>query len=119
MGPISLEWSAKQYLQENQIPQMFESLTAALMMEKPEDHVNYLDIKLDEIKDKGIDKVRWDTFVHHLHPLRAATRKAVIAEELSDRKRREDMAQYPDTPDVPDSMDEYQPDLFRLTEPQQ
>ena len=61
---------AKQYLATHKIPQMFESLLSCLMIERPDDPVNYIEKKMAEIKQIGLDKVNWETFVFHLHPYR-------------------------------------------------
>ena len=49
---------------------MFESIVAGLMMERPEDPLKYMDKRLDQIKEKGVHFVNWETFVYHLHPRR-------------------------------------------------
>lgn len=67
-GPISQQLSANSYLQDKKIPQIFESLLAGLMLECPDDHMTYLNRKLDLIKEIGTENIAWDTFVVHLRP---------------------------------------------------
>ena len=86
-GPISRIWDNKLYLEKHHIPEMFESLMAALMLEKPEDHFEYLDTKLQIIQQVGVQNVNWETFVRELHPHRDPIRQELLGENLG---RRED-----------------------------
>ncbi|KAK3580414.1 hypothetical protein CHS0354_012437 [Potamilus streckersoni] len=69
---------AKKYLAAHQIPQMFESLLSCLMLERPEDPVEYVARKMSQIKDIGLQNVNWETFVFHLHPYRDNLRRKLI-----------------------------------------
>lgn len=40
------------------------------MLECPENHMNYIQEKLDIMKDIGVENVDWDVFISHLHPTR-------------------------------------------------
>merc|ERR1711976_858604 len=70
IGPITQNVRAKKYLEDNKVNEMFESLLASLMLERPENHFAFLETKLEEIKAKGVENVNWETFVYHLHPTR-------------------------------------------------
>jgi len=114
---------AKRYLADHKIPQIFESLLSCLMMERPENPVEYIEKKMIEIKTIGPDQVNWETLVAHLHPYRDNIRRQFIRdgslfdqefakmqgeiEEYRQRKKEhfESMA-----------TDDYQSDLFQLTE---
>lgn len=67
-GPISQRLDANSYLEDKKIPQIFESLLAGLMLECPDDHMTYLNEKLDLIKEIGTENITWDTFIVHLRP---------------------------------------------------
>ena len=109
-GPISQYLSSRTYLDEHKIPQLFESLLASLMLEKPGDMTKHLDAKLEEVKSKGIDNIDWETFVYDLHPLRDPKRKEIVKEN----------------PPVTNKKHAHQvkgdahcgPDVFKLTQPQ-
>lgn len=55
---------AKEYMVKNDIPQLFESMMTALMYEKPNDHIKFLEDCLQKAKVE--DKVRWHTFLDPL-----------------------------------------------------
>ena len=80
-GPITEYLTARHYLDNHNIPQLFESLLSSLMVEKPGDLSVHLEQKLEEVKAKGIENVDWETFVHDLHPLRDPKRKEIIQED--------------------------------------
>ncbi|XP_005098373.1 adenylate kinase isoenzyme 5 [Aplysia californica] len=114
---------AKQYLSEHKIPQLFESLLSSLMMERPENPVEYIEKKMCQIREIGTDNVNWETLVAHLHPYRDNIRRQFIRdgsiydkefavmqgemEEFKQRKKEhfESIAN-----------EEYTPELFQLTE---
>ncbi|XP_056396428.1 adenylate kinase isoenzyme 1 isoform X2 [Hyla sarda] len=55
---------AKDYLQEQHIPRLFESLLTGLMYYRPEDPINYLELCLQRVRNLGgPEKVQWDTFL--------------------------------------------------------
>ena len=84
-GPISQHRHHCQYLEDNSVPQMFESLMACLMMEQPDDMYSYLDNKLETIKSIGPENINWETFVYPLHPSRDPVRQQL----LKDRDEKE------------------------------
>lgn len=112
VGPITANQNARNYLEEFKIPQMFDSLVAALIMEKPEDHYDFLNTTLEQIRIHGVQNVNWDTFVHHLHPLRNSARRKILGQKPERPKAR--------PPPMPLLKDRaatlYQPELFKLTE---
>lgn len=69
-GPISEYEAKKAYIESNHIPEMFSSLLAALMIERPNNHFDYLNQKLEIIKQVGAYRVDWESFVYELHPHR-------------------------------------------------
>ena len=52
VGPITRHEQAAAYLREHRIPQMFESIVAGLMIERPDDPFNYMDKRLDRSRKK-------------------------------------------------------------------
>lgn len=113
IGPISAQASARDYLEENNIPQMFKSLISALMMEQPDDMFKYLDSKLEEIKMMGADNVNWDTFIRELHPMKDPHRRTILKEDEgnseTDKKGQKPFAGM-------GKNEEYKPQVFKLTE---
>lgn len=110
---------AKQYLATHKIPQMFESLLSCLMIERPDDPVIYIEKKMSEIKQIGLDKVNWETFVFHLHPYRYPVRLANIHDGSKYDKEREQEEETLAEMQREKSMGEdYKSDLFKLTEAQ-
>ena len=110
LGPIAKYNTAKAYLEDNRIPQMFECLIASLMMDKPDDPFDYLDNQLTEMKEIGIDKVNFDTFIQERHPTKDPVRLELIQDEttMKIKEKRE----------KPVKDESYKPELFELTEPQ-
>ncbi len=117
IGPITRREQSSKYLQENMIPQMFESIVAGLMLERPEDHFKYMDHKLEQIKEKGVHFVNWETFVHHLHPKRDPLRLKLIHDDEYRKQMTE--KEEPVKMDLNREKAFYEPDVFRLTEPTQ
>lgn len=110
---------AKQYLAAHRIPQMFESLLSCLMIERPDDPVNYIEKKMAEIKQIGLDKVNWETFVFHLHPYRHPVRLAHVHDGSKfDREREEEEAAKREFHREKSMGENYKPDVFQLTEAQ-
>lgn len=106
--------AAKQYLALHHIPQMFESLLSCLMIERPEDPVEYIEKKMNEIRSVGVENVNWETFVRALHPYRDAVRLQNVRDGSKfDKEREEEEVARGD-----DGKSDYQPDVFRLTEAQ-
>ena len=106
-GPITTYTNAKEYLENFKIPQMFESLVAALIVEKPEDHFTFMDSTLTKIKGKNND-VHWETFVSHLHPHRNPERLKILGIA--------DISTVPNSIEHEEPISQYQPGLFKLTE---
>lgn len=109
---------AKMYLASHNIPQMFESLLSCLMLERPEDPVGYIETKMVQIKEIGLENVNWETFVFSLHPYRDPVRLSHIRDGSKFDKEREaeeeargEMLKKREKPD-------YQPEVFKLTEAQ-
>ncbi|RUS69162.1 hypothetical protein EGW08_023077 [Elysia chlorotica] len=69
---------AKQYLNQHKIPQLFESLLSSLMMERPNNPVEYIEKKMCQIRDLGIENVTWETLISHLHPYRDQIRRQFV-----------------------------------------
>ena len=107
VGPLTAQWNSNRYLMENKVNRMFDSLVAGLIIERPDDHMTFLDTKLAEIKAKGIDNVDWETFVYHLHPLRSEARKMIINDEVIPERVLTSPSQKEAS---------YEPNLFKLTE---
>lgn len=112
---VNAREAAKIYLASHQIPQMFESLLSCLMIERPEDPVQYIEKKMSEIQEIGIENVNWETFVLQLHPYRDPVRLQNIRDGSKfDREREalEEVGQRGDDGKI------YEPDVFKLTEAQ-
>ena len=118
-GPITEYLLAKDYLNTHKIPQMFDSLMAAIMIEKPDNHFEYLETTLDNIKEIGMENINWETFVHDLHPLRDQNRLKYIHDEFYEKhKSAIEQYKYPSSESTSCNNDEsYQPQVFQLTEP--
>ena len=82
-GPITNHNKATKYLEENRVPQLFQSLMSALMLEKPEDHLQFIQDKLELIKndDSAKDNLYWESLIYHLHPKRDKTRLEFIHDD--------------------------------------
>ncbi len=74
MSSQSVE-KAKQYLENREIPQLFEALITSLMYDQPDDHIEYLQDCLQKIKsnEKNVKSIRWDSFIDHARPRRVQT----------------------------------------------
>ena len=109
---------AKKYLASHHIPQMFESLLSCLMLERPDDPVQYIETKMVQIKEVGLENVNWETFVFALHPYRDPVRLNHIRDGSKFDKERdiEEEAMGDKLNDQHKSS--YQPEVFRLTEAQ-
>ncbi|CAH1799293.1 unnamed protein product [Owenia fusiformis] len=130
MGPISTKEDCKKYLSQKQIPQMFESILAALMLERPEDHIKFIETKIEKIKEIGPENVNWESFVYDLHPYRDQTRLDHINDnskyQKEYQKRGEERNVKSGMQSGRSSRDsglmsktpggEYEPELFELTE---
>ena len=113
---VNAREAAKQYLALHHIPQMFESLLSCLMVERPEDPVEYIEKKMTEIRSIGVDNVNWETFVLSLHPYRDSVRLQNIRDGSKFDKERE--AEEESREKTDDGKTDYQPDVFKLTEAQ-
>ena len=108
-GPIALRQDAMNYIKEFKIEQMFESLVAALVVEKPEDHFTFLDSTITKIKEKN-NNVNWESFVHHLHPQRDPARLKILG--LSEKDLDSSLHRI----EREKAVSPYQPEFFKLTE---
>jgi len=111
-GPVSKQKNAQSYLENNKVPQIFKSLIAGLMLEKPENHLSYLDAKLEEIQALGVDQVDWESFVYHMHPTRQPVHEQLIDDETTKKARALKSL------DNQRSPQDYSPQVFQLTEAQ-
>ena len=111
LGPIFKYNHAKKYLDDNNIPKLFECLIASLMIERPDNLYNYLDKQINEIKEIGLDKVEWDTFIRDSHPTKNPVRVELIQDEVSIKIKQEQEA-------AAKGDEAYKPEVFELTEPQ-
>ncbi|KAK3770586.1 hypothetical protein RRG08_029504 [Elysia crispata] len=130
---------AKEYLNQHKIPQLFESLLSSLMMERPDNPVEYIEKKMCQIRDLGIDNVTWETLISHLHPYRDNIRRQFVRdgslydkeytilqgeiEEYRQRKKEqfesiESTVGFEDSndDDCPVEKQHYESQLFQLTE---
>lgn len=131
-GPITQQLNYRQYLADNKVPEMFQSLIASLMMERPTDMFSYLDTKLEAIKEVGLENIDWETFVYPLHPSRDPVRMQFVKEKEEGKDNdlpfdsgyggakgcevAEDSAKGPESNEASGS---YKPDVFQLTEPEE
>lgn len=105
IGPLTQLYSAKAYLEEAKIPDIFRSLMAGLMIQRPSEPYRYLDSKLEEIKMRGMENIDWESFVYDLHP----SRDPLHCKLIQDGKSKEDSGLPPYVG--------YEPKVFQLTEP--
>lgn len=108
---------AKTYLSSHHIPQMFESLLSCLMIERPEDPVEYIEKKMTEIRSVGVENVNWETFVLSLHPYRDGVRLQNVRDGSKFDKEREAVEGL-NQEKTDDGRSDYRPDVFKLTEAQ-
>lgn len=54
---------AKNYIQNREIPQLFEALMTGLMFKQPEDHIEYIINCLHKIKSPNKSQIKWNTFI--------------------------------------------------------
>ena len=106
--------AAKKYLAEHSIPQMFESLLSCLMLERPEDPVSYVEKKMVQIREIGLENVNWETFVVELHPYRDPVRLQYVRDGSKFDKEQE----VNENRKLQREQSDYQPDVFKLTEAQ-
>ncbi|KAK3098060.1 hypothetical protein FSP39_015719 [Pinctada imbricata] len=118
--PANNREAAKQYLATHRIPQMFESLLSCLMLERPEDPVEFISKKMSEVKEIGLDNVNWETFVFHLHPYRDNLRRNLVHDGSKYDKEREEEeeAKADNERGLSQSRASYKPEVFQLTEAQ-
>ena len=120
IGPITRHQTAAGYLREHKIPQMFEAIVAGLMMDRPQDPLKYMDKRLDQIKEKGVHFVNWETFVYHLHPRRDPVHQLLVHDpqyywEPKQAESEEQSTENSQSLERENAF--YKPDVFRLTEP--
>lgn len=123
MGPITKYMQGKEYLDSHKIPQMFQSLISSLMLEKPENPVQFLDTKLEAIKEMGVENVDWETFITAFHPERDPIRNEYIKKDDTNEEKKKGQDPFADEPithsqELSQSNENYKPELFNLTEPQ-
>lgn len=109
---------AKKYLASHHIPQMFESLLSCLMLERPEDPVGYIETKMVQIKQIGVENVNWETFVFSLHPYRDSVRLNHVRDGSKFDKEREVEEEARGDMLKEREKSNYQPEVFKLTEAQ-
>jgi hypothetical protein len=107
---------ARSFLEGSLIPQVVRSIICGLMVERPDDHMGYIQDKLQVIKEKGRSAVDWESFVYNVHPYRDPQRLDLIhdfskyyLEHLEKQKEREMLEER-----TKSSL--YEPDVFKLTE---
>ncbi|KAL4233664.1 hypothetical protein ACF0H5_008346 [Mactra antiquata] len=113
---VNAREAAKAYLSGHHIPQMFESLLSCLMIERPEDPVQYIEKKMSEIRMIGIENINWETFVLQIHPYRDPVRLQHVRDGSKFDKEREANEEAARRGD--DGKIDYEPDVFKLTEAQ-
>lgn len=89
------------------------------MLERPEDPVIYIEKKMAEIKEVGLDNVNWETFVFHLHPYRDIVRRKHIRDDSKfDKERELDelTKQELERSKAVSRGSDYKPEVFQLTE---
>ena len=107
-GPISSMQECQAYIHKRHIPQMFQSLLSALMIERPDDHLSFLEQKLSKIREIGPENVNWDTFVVNLHPRKDGVRLEHVHDDFYYKETQQKKPKRRD--------ENYNPDVFRLTE---
>jgi hypothetical protein len=60
---------AKAYIQNKDIPDLFQALMTGLMYHQPDDHINFLMDSLNYIKEKRVHSIDWTTFLQTENPL--------------------------------------------------
>uniref|UniRef100_A0A0B7A9W3 Uncharacterized protein n=1 Tax=Arion vulgaris TaxID=1028688 RepID=A0A0B7A9W3_9EUPU len=120
---VAARQRTKLYLAEHRIPQLFESLLSCLMMERPENPVSYIEKKMCEIRDIGLDNVNWETLIIHFHPYRDNTRRMYIRDgSIYDKEYSQLIGQLPEFEERKKerfeflSHEKYEPEVFQLTE---
>ncbi|CAL1526778.1 unnamed protein product [Lymnaea stagnalis] len=120
---MSVREETKKYLQEHKIPQLFQSLLSSLMLERPENPVEYIENKMCQIRDIGPENVKWETLVSHLHPYRNNIRRQYIRDgSVFDKEFSELLDQMEDFEQRKKDRFEfiakqrYKPEIFSLTE---
>ncbi|KAH9491545.1 Adenylate kinase isoenzyme 5 [Bulinus truncatus] len=125
MGKMTLMMreETKKYLAQHKIPQLFESLLSSLMMERPENPVEYIENKMVQIRDIGPENVDWQTLVSHLHPYRDNLRRQLIRDgSVYDREYSEMIGELEEFEERKKDHVEfkaekrYKPEIFSLTE---
>ena len=68
----------KAYLESKHIPQLLQSILAALTVDQPEDHLGYIREKIEQVKEIGSENVNLLTFIKDKHPLENPVRHQFI-----------------------------------------
>ncbi|XP_059143353.1 F-box and leucine-rich repeat protein 13-like [Physella acuta] len=120
---FSLREDTKKYLAEHKIPQLFESLLSSLMMERPENPVEYIENKMCQIRDIGPENINWETLISHLHPYRDNIRRQLIRDgSIFDKEYSEILGEMEDFEQRKKdcfefiAQERYKPEIFSLTE---
>ncbi|BFZ10184.1 hypothetical protein BsWGS_13223 [Bradybaena similaris] len=120
---VNAREKAKLFLAEHRIPQLFESLLSCLMMERPEDPVTYIEEKMLEIRDIGVENINWETLISHLHPYRNNIRRQFIRDgSVYDKEFSEMIGEMKDFEQRKKqnyeflSHERFEPEVFNLTE---
>lgn len=89
------------------------------MMERPEDPVSFIEAKMSQIREIGVKNVNWETFVITMHPYRDPIRREFVRDGSKYDKEYEEEQRAlrgEKPPPKEQTEEEYQPDLFQLTE---
>ena len=62
---------AKAYIQNKEIPELFQALMTGLMYHQPDDHINFLMESLTHLKQKRVRSIDWTTFLQAENPLKS------------------------------------------------
>ena len=62
---------AKAYIQNREIPELFQALMTGLMYHQPDDHISFLTESLNVLKEKKVKSIDWTTFLQPENPLKS------------------------------------------------
>ena len=88
IGPISQQEMALAYIEEHKISEILTAVIVGLMIERPDDHLAYINECLTKVKEQGAENLSPDTFVQHLHPLNDPVRLEMVHDEMYHRLQR-------------------------------
>ena len=69
---------AKAYIQNKDIPDLFQALMTGLMYHQPDDHIKFLTDSLNYIKEKRVHSIDWTTFLQTENPLESKNVKIIF-----------------------------------------